>query len=371
MSAVCLSFRRAALAATVFSCLGHLAAAEPSCTIDRAIGTTIDPKPFIEGGYGVRWSAAADRLAFMQPNQAGYYRVWTMKPDGTDRRPVTDGVSGLPTGHQGTPYWHPSGRYFIFTAQKAEWHGHTLFGVPDYQAIPGFGRHDDLWMMSADGSRTWRLTSDTNTKEQGVLIPVFSPDGKHIAWSARQPGKKYKLQVADFVETPAPHIENIRSFQPGGPAYYETGAFSSDGLSLIYTSDQDTRSFWRSQIYRLDLATGTGKRLTTGYDYNEHPTVASSPAGDWIIYMSTRGATRFPMRAMLGADWYAMRIDGSRTKRLTTMNVSRTDSPESIGKPQVAGTVAMSPTGDYMLGDVQDSLIKQTGLVRIVKLRCH
>jgi hypothetical protein len=53
---------------------------------------------------------------------------------------------------------------------------------------------------------------------------VFSPDGKHIAFSARHKGGKYTLEVADFVETPEPHLENSASFQPGGGSYYEPGA---------------------------------------------------------------------------------------------------------------------------------------------------
>jgi hypothetical protein len=51
---------------------------------------------------------------------------------------------------------------------------------------------------------------------------------------------------------------------------------------------------------------------------------------------------------------------------MTTMNINRKDNPENAGVMQVAGTVAISPSGDFMLGDVQDDLVKQTGLVRVV-----
>lgn len=76
------------------------------------------------------------------------------------------------------------------------------------------------------------------------------------------------------------------------------------------------------------------------------------------------------MKLMLGTDWYALRIDGSETKRLTTMNVNRPD-PQNTGQALVAGTVALSPSGSYFLGDVQDSLVKQTGLVKTVRFACH
>ena len=341
--------------------------ASPLCTLDRATGTMIDAKPFLPDALGARWNAATGRVAFMQPDAAHRSLVFTIRPDGSDRRALT---ADWP-GHQGAAYWHPSGRYVIFTAQKRDWSGRSLFGNPDYEALPGFGRHDDLWIATSDGGSHWQLTRDANTRDQGVLIPIFSPNGKQVAWSARQPGGKYVMKVADFIEAPEPHLANVRAYAPGGAAYYETGSFASDGRSLVYTSDQDTHSFWHSQIYRLDLAAGTATRLTAGNDYNEHPTVVSTPRGDWIVIMSTKGVDRYPFHLLLGTDWYAMRLDRSGMKRLTTMNVNRRDNPENTGHMQVAGTVAVSPSGNFMLGDVQDNLGKQTGSIKIVHFTCQ
>jgi Tol biopolymer transport system component len=345
---------------------GAAAAADGVCTIDRATGTTIDPQPLLRGAYGARWNFAAGRVALMDKGADGYYRVFTTRPDGSGAVYMPQ-VSGR---HEGAPYWHPSGKYLLFVAQKRDWTGKPLFGNLDYEALPGFGRHDDIWIATSDGKQSWQLTHEPNTKDEGALLPVFSPDGKRVAWSARQPGGTYALQVADFVETPQPHLENIRSFMPGGKAYYETGSFSSDGQSLFYTGDQDTHSFWASQIYRLDLKDGTGTRLTTGKDYNEHPVCVKTPTGDWIVYMSTRGVKRLPFHFFLGTDWYAMKPDGSGTKRLTTMSAAKRDNPEYTGDLQVACAMAISPDGDYFIGDVQDDLKKQTGVVKIVHLTC-
>jgi Tol biopolymer transport system component len=340
------------------------------CTLDRATGTTIDREPLLTKGYGTRWNFAIDRVAYSEPGDDGFYRIWTMRPDGSDRRMLTGGQEHLPTKHHGMQYWHPAGRYLLFAAEKQEWKSPALFGNPDYEALPGFGLHDDLWLITEDGKRVWQLTNEANTKREGLLLPVFSPDGKHIAWSQRHPDKTYEIKLADFVEAPEPHLENIRSYSPGGAVYYEPGSFSSDSRSLTYSSDADTHSFWRSQIYRLDLDTGKATRLTVGNDYNEHPTVVKTPDGDWIIYMSTKGVQRFPHAWFLGTDWYAMRIDGSGAKRLSTMNNNQPDNPESFGAPQIAGTVSISPRGDSMLGDVQDKLAKQSGLVRVVHFVC-
>ena len=358
------------LLAVVMLASSSLELAAQGCSIGSATGTTIDPEPRFENTYGVRWNFPTNMLSAMTPDSSGYYRVITLRPDGTGQRAIAAGQPQIPTKHQGATYWHPSGHYLLFVAQKREWHGRTLFGIPDYEALPGFGRHDDLWLISADGNHGWQLTNESDTKDEGVLIPIFSPDGQRVAWSARQPGGKYLLKVAKFAVSPEPHLEEIRSYQPGGAAYYETGSFTSDSASLIYTSDQDTHSFWRSQIYRLDLASGQSTRLTTGNDYNEHPTVTGKPGSEWIVYMTTHGAVRQKGALALGTDWFAMRIDGSDNKRLTEMN-SDAGNAENTGKLRVAGTVAFSPKGDFMLGDVQTSLARQTGMVLVVRFRCH
>jgi Tol biopolymer transport system component len=358
------------LAGALLPAPGRSALAAARCTLDRATDTTIDPSPFLTAGYNVRWNSATNRLAYIHTDASGFYSVFTMRADGSERQALSNGRPELPHKHQGAAYWHPSGRYLLVVAEKPEWSGHRLFGIPDYEALPGFGRHDDLWLVAVDERRSWQLTHDPNTTDQGILIPVFSPNGQRVAWSARHDGGKYTLSVADFVDAPQPHLQNIRTYQPGSGSYYEPGSFTSDSASLTYAGDQDTHSFWRSQIYRLDLASGESTRLTRGNDYNEHPTIVDTPDGDWIVYMSTRGVDRYPGQPFLGTDWYAMRSDGQDDKRLTRMNVNRKDNAQNTGKMLVAGTVAVSPAGDSMLGDVQDSLVRQTGFVKLVRFSC-
>ncbi len=344
------------------------AAAAETCTLDRATGTTMDAKPFLTNGYGNRWNHATDRVAFMQPDATGFYRIYTMRPDGRDRAEFSP--PGLPPGHRGSVYWTPDGRYLLFTAQKPDWPDTKMFGTPAYGALPGWGTHDDIWIASADASKAWRLTNDPNTKREGELLPVISPDGNKVAWGVRQADKSYLLNIAQLSETPEPHLSNIESLKPGEGKYFEPGGFSSDSRFLIYTTDDGTHNFWLSQIYRLDLVTHQTTRLTQGKDYNEHPNVVKTPSGDWIIYMSTKGAERYPGHISLGTDWWAMRLDGSEAKRLTYMDSRKPNNPESSGAPMIATTAAISPSGDYFLGDIQDDLVKQTGLVRVVRFTC-
>ncbi len=343
-------------------------ASAQTCTLDRATGTTIDAEPLLKNGYGNRWNFATNSVAFMQPDATGFYRIYTMKPDGSARAEFNP--PGLPSGHRGSVYWYPNGRYLLFTAQKPDWPDTKMFGIPAYGALPGWGTHDDIWIASADAARAWRLTNDPNTKREGELLPVISPDGRKVAWGVRQPDKSYLLNIADFSDTPAPQLSNIVSLRPGEGKYFEPGGFSSDSRFLVYTTDDGTHNFWASQIYVIDLATRATTRLTQGTTYNEHPNVVKTPTGDWIIYMSTKGSDRFAGHVTLGTDWWAMRLDGSGAKRLTFMNSKKPNNPESIGVPMVATTAAISPAGDFFLGDIQNDLVKQTGLVRVVRFTC-
>jgi hypothetical protein len=53
--------------------------------------------------------------------------------------------------------------------------------------------------------------------------------------------------------------------------FNETGGFSADSSSLVFTSAFETHNFWSNQIYRYDLNSGATTRLTRGSSYNEHP----------------------------------------------------------------------------------------------------
>jgi hypothetical protein len=45
-------------------------------------------------------------------------------------------------------------------------------------------------------------------------------------------------------------------------AFNETGGFSADSLSLVFTSDFETHNFWINHIYRHDLNSDAHPRYT-------------------------------------------------------------------------------------------------------------
>lgn len=81
-------------------------------------------------------------------------------------------ISGAGQEHQLTndgnvnwgPYWHPGGRRLIYATSA---HGHANY---------------ELYLMRDDGSEKTRVTY----KEGADVLPVFSPDGKWLMWTAKR-----------------------------------------------------------------------------------------------------------------------------------------------------------------------------------------
>src|ERR1041385_1839376 len=86
--------------------------------------------------------------------------VYTMKLDGSDVRRLTDFKS-----MSWAPYFHPSGRYVIFTSNKL-----------------GFSNFE-LHLVDAAGAKEPVRVTFTDGFDG---LPVFSPDGKKLAWTSNR-----------------------------------------------------------------------------------------------------------------------------------------------------------------------------------------
>ena len=114
-------------------------------------------------------------------------------------------------------------------------------------AIPGYGGYTDLWLLSRDGSKAWKLVDVPNNYNSGIIHSAVSEDGTMYAWTERIKAPKfanmnmmagaYVLKVADFVFDSVPHFKNIRQFQPGNvDAGCELDGISPDKTTISFYS---------------------------------------------------------------------------------------------------------------------------------------
>src|SRR6185369_4859163 len=99
--------------------------------------------------------------------------VYTMALDGSEVRRLTDFKA-----MSWAPYYHPSSRYLIFTANKLGFSNFELF------LVDGAGERQPVRVTFTDGFDG---------------LPVFSPDGGRLCWtSARTADGKSQLFLADW-----------------------------------------------------------------------------------------------------------------------------------------------------------------------------
>ena len=110
----------------------------------------------VEGEAGLQWSPAGDLVAFVR----GRGDLWVMKPDGTEARCV------VPSWSRPDFDWSPDGKWFVY-------------------ARPDGDDNRDVWLAPLDGSRE---PFNLSRHPYDDASPVWSPDGKMIAFTGRRAG---------------------------------------------------------------------------------------------------------------------------------------------------------------------------------------
>ncbi|HSC65628.1 MAG TPA: hypothetical protein VLD35_18460 [Caldimonas sp.] len=314
---------------------------------------------------GAKWNAATQTIAFGRPQPDGHYHAFLADADGGHERRVTY-AAWRDDRHQFPAAWHPAGGLL---AMLVEQNVHERSSV---DAIPGYGAYTDYWIVTRDGSRAWKILALADGYEHAITHAAFSPDGSKFAWTERVKAPRfwdfnlfaggYVFKVADFVLHPEPHLDNVRTIQPGNVDQGgELESIAADNRTIAFYSTFVSKNLFASRIYTMDIESGETRELTTE-SFAQAPTF--TPDGKSIVYMTGAGADVFAWQ-LQGADWWIMNVDGSAKRRLTFMNVR--GHPHSVNRFRLAGSLSfVSDTAFF--GDV---MTQSLGLVgKIVRVDC-
>jgi len=156
--------------------------------------------------------------------------------------------------------WSPDGHWLLVI------HGGTL---PD-------GAYDSDLHAYSVLSPGERMALDTS-RSRAVADAVWSPDGLHVAWTART-GANHQQDIY-VSRTDGTGLRNL-SDDPGEDY---NPAWSADGTQVGFTSERNGTA----ELYAADVLTGHLRRLT--YDTSHNDRASFSPNGQFVAFESTRG----------------------------------------------------------------------------------
>jgi dipeptidyl aminopeptidase/acylaminoacyl peptidase len=214
-------------------------------------------------------SGESGRITF-QSDRDGNWEIYTMNPDGSDQRNLTNNPSW-----DRWPAWSPDGSKIAFVSER--------------------DNGGDIHTMDADGSDVTRLTYNAL-----ATSPGWSPDGEKIAFSSRLHGRFINEEIyvmnADGAGIQRRTYNEVVDTEPD---------WSPDGSKIAFTAFSESGGY---DVYTMDPDGSKKVNLTP-----EHTVVADespkwSPDGSKIVFDSSKS----PSHAI-----WTMGPDGSDKKVLT------------------------------------------------------
>jgi Tol biopolymer transport system component len=293
-------------------------------------------------------------LVYDQPDSTGVY--YLDKSTATGGGQTCLSCQAAPNRNVRNPVWSPDGQWIV--AQREADQSWLALGGLNGQGwateLEDNGVWTDLYALSPDGSRWYKLTNVNTNATDGMMMPYFSADGKHLVWSKitenagtdSNPWGTYRLMMGDFVLTNGvPSLQNVRDITPNiGGHFFESHGFSPDGSKVLFASDSHAVFQWNMNIFSLDLASGQATNLTKGVGWYEHGRY--TPDGLKIVYMSSDGAT-----SMYQTEFWMMNPDGSGKQQVTHFNTS--GYPEYNPYQSMPIRMSWSPDGTQMAVTLQ------------------
>lgn len=349
-------------------------AAEPASPVERV-------RLLKRDGGRLDWSVQGDSIAFDQRGSDGFYDLYvTSMPEGRGEQCLTCAHPEFRKAHAFNPVWHPSGQVLAFQVQE---HAGKLRLSPAGLTSPDRGLHSELWVISRDGRRPWRLTR-VGERGGALLDPCFSHEGDRLAWSERVRSREgrwgeWVVRAGRFrLQGAVPRLSGVDTWHPGKERRLVlASAFAPDDRRLLLAGEvapgpsASAGMAGGLDLYSLDLASGAVTALvTTPDEWDEQPRL--SPRGDHLAFTSSRGLPAGPRLGQLGQsptarpvprELWLMKVDGTGRERLTSFNASA-----GTGAGAVVSDFAWSPDGGSLAVHVVEDVATGEEAIYLVEL---
>lgn len=198
------------------------------------------------------WSPDGRRIAFAS-NRDGNMEIYVMDTDGSNVHRLTH-TNGRGKSNE-NPDWSPDGKRIVFDSRRD-------------------GKRE-IYVMDGDGSNVKRLTH-TPGKSLGSEHPAWSPDGKRIAFdSSRDRTSKNWLRAAEIyvMNADGSNVDRLSYAAAMGRSSL-TPVWSPDGKKIAFGSNRDGKAKKRRdnfEMYVMDADGSNVRRLTFNQAWDGHP----------------------------------------------------------------------------------------------------
>jgi Tol biopolymer transport system component len=230
------------------------------------------------------WAPDGRRIAFAQQNCSHCpYRTVVAAAGGSSTEPLRGWQDDA-----NEPAWSPAGGRIVFTTTE---HGERE--LASYGLREGRGRKLELHEEAEAGGPEEEVESPNH--------PVFSPNGRMVAFDAETTRERTKIFVLDLLSSELREIENEAD-------HNASPAFSPNGKRLVF-AQIDPQYAWDICVVRL---AGSSQICLTRSSANDVDP-SWSPDGRSIIFASDSDDPGHLIRSL-----YIMRADGRGVRRLTS-----------------------------------------------------
>jgi TolB protein len=247
------------------------------------------------------WSRDGSLIVFQREYSDKPYEIWTVRPDGSEPTLVDpDCPPGLPPGdicEESSPAWSPDGRFIAFSWAYGK--VRPVLGEDTIEVAA-------IGVMDADGGNVRQVTQRVRPTHSEDGEPVWSPDGKQIAFVRLNITARPRARTAIFVvNADGSGLKRLTPWSLNGKDHPD---WSPDGREILFRSEPNGIDY-QGNLYTV-RPDGTGLRQLTHFGEDVMLLSTSfSPDGRSIVF-SKSGKGGQP-------DIFTMRRDGTQIKPLT------------------------------------------------------